>query len=71
MENKDNRRESQNASGSDKRHASPRSDDQGENTGDWDDLRDDTRTDDNQRTDYKNDNTGGAGSTGSAVNNSQ
>jgi len=41
-----------------------------ENTGDWTEQRESTRTDDEAYDDEKNDNTGGAGSTGSAATNS-
>jgi len=41
------------------------------NTGDWDDQRDDARTDgEGYDEESENDNTGGAGSTGSAATNS-
>jgi len=40
------------------------------NTGDWDDQRDDARTDKEGYNTDKNDNTGGAGSSGSAATNS-
>ncbi|WP_264538000.1 hypothetical protein [Flavobacterium sp. N1736] len=40
------------------------------NTGDWDDERDDARTDKEGYNTDKNDNTGGSGSSGSAATNS-
>ena len=40
------------------------------NTGDWDDQREDARTDEEGYDTDKNDNTGGAGSSGSAATNS-
>ncbi|HEU4496168.1 MAG TPA: hypothetical protein VFR70_03880 [Flavobacterium sp.] len=40
------------------------------NTGDWDDQRDEARTDEEGDDGRENDNTGGAGSTGSAATNS-
>lgn len=40
------------------------------NTGDWNKQRDDSRTDDSEYNTNRNDNSGGAGSTGSASSNS-
>lgn len=40
------------------------------NDGDWNEQRDDARTDNEEHDSNRNDNTGGAGSTGSAATNS-